>query len=119
MYRPAEFVTFVCCRRRCCFQEVRTLNLGSEGATGSKNTALEYIKVGFEGHRFQPLRIGRRANQCGGPGTARGVLLGKREGFRPDGSGRIRSCSAVWATPCDHLYLRGALHSFGNLRSFL
>ena len=95
MYRPAEFVFFVCCRRRCCFQERRTLNPGSEGATGSFDTTLEYIKVGFARRAFRPLLPGPRPNQCSGPGPVRGVLLVKREGFRPDGSGRVRSCSAV------------------------
>ena len=95
MYRPAEFVTFVCCRCRCCFQEARTLILGSEGATGSFDTTLKYIKVGFARRAFRPLLLGPRPNQCEGPGPARGVLLGKREGFRPDGSGPIRPCSAV------------------------
>ena len=118
MYRPAEFVFFVCCRRRCCFQEARTLILGSEGATGSFDTALEYIKVGFARRAFRPLLPAPRLNQCGGPGPAHGVLLGKREGFRPDGSGPILSCSAVWATPSDHLHTKGAFRPLGNLRSF-
>ena len=118
MYRPAEFVTFVCCRRRCCFQEVRPLNLGSEGVTGSFDTTLKYIKERFARRVFRPLLLGPPPNQCEGPGPARAVLLGKLEGLRPDGSGRILPCSAVRATPCDHLWTRGALHSFGNLRSF-
>ena len=99
-------------------QEARTLISGSVAGKSSFSASLKYIKVGFVGRRFQPLRIGLRANQWYGAGTARAVLLGKREGLRPDGSGASRPCSAARATLCDHLWTRGALHSFGNLRSF-
>ena len=114
----AEVRDLVCCSRSGCFKEVRPLNLGSEGVTGSFDTTLKYIKVGFARRAFRPLLLGPRPNQCEGPGPARGVLLGKREGFRPDGSGRIRPCSAVWATPCDHLHASEGFRPFGNLRSF-
>jgi hypothetical protein len=63
VYRPAEFATKVCCRRPGCFQEVRTLILGSGGATGSKNTTLKYINVGFARRVFRPLLPGPRPNQ--------------------------------------------------------
>ena len=119
MYHPAEWGPTFNRPRRSCFQEQLQLSSGSEAGKSSFNTSLKYIKVGFVGRTFQPLLIGRRANQCYGPGTARAVLLGKREGLRPDGSGASRPCLAGRATLCDHLYARGALHSCGNLRSFL
>ena len=87
MYHPAETCPTFNQRRRSCFQEQRTPVSGSEAGKSSFNTSLNYIKVGFGGRRFQPLLIGLRVNQWYGPGTARAVLLGKREGLRPDGSG--------------------------------
>ena len=87
MYRPAEFVTFVCCRRRCCFKRARTLNPGSEGATGSFDTTLKYIKVGFARRVFRPLLLAPRQNQCEDPGPARGVLLGNVKVLAPTGPG--------------------------------
>ena len=63
MYRPAEFVIIVGCVRPGCFQEARPLILGSEGATRSKNTPLEYINVGFARRVFRPLLSGPHLNQ--------------------------------------------------------
>ncbi len=63
VYHPAEWGITFNRPRRSCFQEVRTLVSGSEGARSSFNTSLKYIKVGFVGRRFQPLLIGLRVNQ--------------------------------------------------------
>ena len=95
----------------CGFKEVATLLLKFEAGKRCFRTSLKYIKVGFGGRRFQPLIFG--------PGTARAVLLGKREGLRSDGSSASRPCPATCATLCDHLSNKHRLHLFGNLRPFL
>ena len=77
----------VCCARRSCFQEARTLFRESEDGISSFNTTLESKTEGFA--LFQPLLLGLRKNQWEGPGTGRVVLLGKREGLRSHGARRI------------------------------
>ena len=106
MYHPAEWGPTFNRPRRSCIQEQLQLSSGSEAGKSSFNTSLKYIKVGFGGRTFQPLILGPRANQCHGLGTARAVLLGKREGLRPDGSGASRPRPAACATLCD-IYTSG------------
>ena len=61
MYRPAEFVTLFGGRRSGCFKRARPLNLGSDGATGSFNTTLEYRRVGSNHSESAAAQINERA----------------------------------------------------------